>query len=159
MADLTKIFSGMESGPEAIQSNFEKMNQTVENMGGQLSGLHWSELNDAGIVSSNDWQALGVNRGSGYRTANLGGLKLVWLTLLVEHTNGNFKGSQCGYIITLPENIHPAVYGLGGKLDDSQTSWYYWDGNHQISFNATTSDYTWANGHIYPVVALYLANN
>lgn len=34
MADLTKIFTGMNAGPEAIQNNFEKVNQAVENMGG-----------------------------------------------------------------------------------------------------------------------------
>ena len=34
MADLTKIFTGMNAGPEAIQKNNKKVNQAVENMGG-----------------------------------------------------------------------------------------------------------------------------
>ena len=34
LMDLQKISSGMDNGPEAIQKNFEAVDQAVENMGG-----------------------------------------------------------------------------------------------------------------------------
>lgn len=42
--DLTKIFSGMDKGPEAIQANFEKLNAASG------SGTEWSK---AGLISLN----------------------------------------------------------------------------------------------------------
>ena len=38
--DLQKISSGMDNGPEAIQKNFEAVDQAVENIGGTLRLSH-----------------------------------------------------------------------------------------------------------------------
>lgn len=159
MADLTKIFTGMSAGPEAINNNFDALNNTVNDMGGQLSQLQWSKTSCDGVVGSDGWEVLKEDRGSGYQILNLGGLKIVWLHLLIQRSGSDFTGSEAGYNISLPGNIQPAVYGIGGSLDDPNVSWYYWDGNHKIAFNANTSTYKWAKDHIYPISVIYIGKN
>lgn len=158
MADLTKIFTGMNAGPEAIQNNFEKVNQAVENMGGELSQLQWSKTSCAGVVGSNGWEVLKEDRGSGYQILNIGGLRLIWLHLLIKKTS-DFSGSASGWVVTLPSNVQPAVYGIAGSLDDPSATWYYWDGAHAISLNATTTSFKWEKDHIYPISVIYIGKN
>lgn len=130
--------------------------QKVEEVTDQLQ---WSKTSCDGVVGSDGWEVLKEDRGSGYQILNLGGLKIVWLHLLIQRSGSDFTGSEAGYNISLPENIQPAVYGIGGKLDDPQADWYYWDGNHKIAFNANTSTYKWAEDHIYPISVIYIGKN
>lgn len=55
--DLQKISSGMDNGPEAIQKNFEAVDQAVENMGGAIkrSPLVWAVTRWHG-----NWRWLGI---------------------------------------------------------------------------------------------------
>lgn len=41
MIDLTKIFSGMDKGPEDIDENFKKVNQALDQIVG-ANGLNWA---------------------------------------------------------------------------------------------------------------------
>lgn len=158
MADLTRIFSGMESGPEAIQSNFEKMNQTVENMGGQLSGLNWSDLTTAGLVANNDWEILPTNRNSGYQTTQLGNKKLVWLHPILSRRS-DFTGSHTGFFFNLPENIEPDTFRMGGDID-ADREWSYIAGNG-IAFSAYNENAStlWKQGDLQGFSVFYLAKN
>lgn len=127
MADLTKIFSGMESGPEAIQSNFEKMNQTVENMGGQLNGLQWTEETTEGIVIlDNRFKLKG-----GYSYCQIGNRKLVYLKveLVFAQDCNEFISSK---VFTVPDSLKSSL-SLTARASD-QLAWWY-DGKFEIVTN------------------------
>lgn len=156
--DLQKISSGMDNGPEAIEHNFEAVDQTVENMGGQLSGLHWSELSQDGMVIDGDWGLLPVNRNSGYQTAKLGDKTIVWLHPIIQRLNSDFTGSHTGYILHLPKTIEPATYRIGGDID-ADTEWNYLV-NSGIALNGYSENTgtLWKEGNLFGFSKLYLAN-
>lgn len=83
---------------------------------------------------------------------------MIWLHLLIQKTS-DFSGSSSGWIVTLPSNVQPAVYGIAGPLDDPSATWYYWDGVHAISLNATTTSFKWKKDHIYPISVIYIGKN
>lgn len=62
--DLTKIFSGMDKGPEAIQANFEKLNAASG------SGTEWSK---AGLTSLNGFGGANLC----WRKYEINGLKIL----------------------------------------------------------------------------------
>jgi hypothetical protein len=83
---LTKIFTGMEKGPEAIDANFESVNTTD-------SG--WSS---AGITYLNGFVADSSDP-IGYRVVKIGGLILFMLTGYISGTGAD------GDVAKLPTNL------------------------------------------------------
>ena len=57
MADLTKIFTGMDKGPERINDNLNALNADAEKA---LRGARWTDWTHNGVVVQN-----GFNEGSG----------------------------------------------------------------------------------------------
>lgn len=59
MADLTKIFTGMQAGPEAIQNNFEALNSQSQDNSNIYKGMElltlMTELNGTHINQGNQW--------------------------------------------------------------------------------------------------------
>lgn len=51
MADLTKIFTGMSAGPEAIENNFDLMNQALATAGDQ----HKFNIQYYPLITMNGW--------------------------------------------------------------------------------------------------------
>lgn len=76
--DLTKIFSGMDKGPEAIQANFDKLNSAVG------AGTSWSK---AGLTSLNGFGGSNMC----WRKYEINGLKILefsgWCKTI--HLEGN----------------------------------------------------------------------
>lgn len=50
MADLAKIFTGMDKGPEEIDKNFTALNNDTEKA---LQGAHWTDWTHNGVVVQN----------------------------------------------------------------------------------------------------------
>ena len=84
MATLTKIVTGMEKGPEAIQGNFDTLNGAI---GQAVSVTDWT---DAGITYLNGMTP--VSPALKYRTANFAGMHMVqftgWITFPPFNANG-----------------------------------------------------------------------
>lgn len=59
MADLTKIFTGMDAGPEAIQNNFEALNSQLQDNSNIYKGMEFvssmTELNGTQIHQGAQW--------------------------------------------------------------------------------------------------------
>ncbi|MBB1063650.1 hypothetical protein [Limosilactobacillus fastidiosus] len=159
--DLQKITAGMDLGVEAIEHNFEAVDQTVENMGGgKLSQLHWSDVTTEGLVATNDWGLLPASRNSGYQTAQLGNKKLVWFHPILQRLNSNFNGSSCGFVIKVPHNIEPQAYAFGGSIDpDRQWGYMMGQGFALSTYTGIVKDDNWVKDNLYSFSVFYLANN
>lgn len=86
MANLTRIFTGMESGPERINDNFDKLN------------INWTDWSSQGIVMFNGWH--GTVK---YRYIQLSDIKLVCLTYNIF---GDFNHEK--RIFQLPTSVGPS---------------------------------------------------
>ena len=97
MADLSKIYTGMDAGPEAIQKNFEAINQDVEN----IESLSWSPESSDGLVAQSGWRIMG----GGYRYIQMGNSKLVQMNLFLSNDNSNFTGNATPTAVAMPEEF------------------------------------------------------
>ncbi|NMV60673.1 hypothetical protein FOL80_10085, partial [Lactobacillus reuteri] len=71
MANLTKIFTGMDKGPETINDNFNKINDDNGTLNSKIDGINWSGISTEGIVYNGNFEYVA----GGYSTANIGGLR------------------------------------------------------------------------------------
>lgn len=85
MATLTKIFTGMDKGPERINDNLNALNADAEKA---LQGAHWTDWTHNGVVIQN-----GFNEGSGSGQIN-------WRKLI--DMNGTVLATQIHGAITKP---------------------------------------------------------
>lgn len=92
--ELTKIFTGMENGPEAIHGNFKKIRDNISDTGWIKTGMTY--LN--GAKANNDG-------GLFYRKTSLFGVGY-----LVELRGVVIAPSSAGsgYVVQLPQSIVPA---------------------------------------------------
>lgn len=151
MADLTKIFSGMQSGPEDIWSNFEKINQDLENIGGTVDGLTWSAQSRDGLVAQNGWRILG----GGYSYARVGNRKLVVMDLFLSNENQGFKGNSTPTAVSMPKEFSiPDNYQGEARPD---INWLVMGGGN-LSFTRRDGGAVWDsnNSNMYSVHAMYV---
>ncbi|MFC2680834.1 hypothetical protein [Limosilactobacillus vaginalis] len=150
MADLTKIFSGMQSGPEDIWSNFEKINQDLENIGGTVDGLTWSAQSRDGLVAQNGWRIMG----GGYSYARVGNKKLVVMDLFMSNDNNGFKGNATNTAVSMPPEFSiPNNYQGEARPD---INWMVVNSN--VSFSRRDGGVVWdsGSGSMYTVHAMYV---
>lgn len=150
MADLTEIFSGMQSGPEDIWSNFEKINQDLENIGGTVDGLTWSAQSRDGLVAQNGWRIMG----GGYSYARVGNRKLVVMDLFLSNDNQGFKGNATTTAVSMPKEFSiPDNYQGEARPD---INWMVVNSN--VSFTRRDGGVVWdsGSGSMYTVHAMYV---
>lgn len=108
--DLTKIFSGMDKGPEAIQANFEKLNAASG------TGTDWST---AGLTSINGFGGENL-RWRQYKTGNLTILEFSgWCTI------PTIKQNQTVDVVKMSDSIKNLVSGYfaqAGHINASPAS-------------------------------------
>lgn len=63
MADLTKIFTGMNAGPEAIQNNFSVLDKESTDHDGQLNALTGKTLTIGDFVGSDNADLNNIKQG------------------------------------------------------------------------------------------------
>lgn len=125
--DLTKIFSGMDKGPEAIQANFEKLNAASG------SGTQWSK---AGLTSINGFGGENLC----WRQYKAGGLTI--LEFSGWCTTPTVKQGQAVDIVKVSDNIKN-LFGLyftqAGHIDASPAS--------GLSFDPVNGKISMRNGY------------
>lgn len=60
MADLAKIFTGMQAGPEKIDGNFDLLNQAITDVGTQESNSEF-QIQTYPLVTQSGWTGSGPN--------------------------------------------------------------------------------------------------
>lgn len=119
--DLTKIFSGMDKGPEAIQANFEKLNAASG------SGTEWSK---AGLTSLNGFGGANLC----WRKYEINGLKILefsgWCKTV--HLEGNASAD----IVQVSDDIKN-MFGT-----------YFAEASSVVSSAASSLSFSTANGRI-----------
>lgn len=108
--DLTKIFSGMDKGPEAIQANFEKLNAASG------SGTQWSK---AGLTSINGFGGENLC----WRQYKAGGLTI--LEFSGWCTTPTVKQGQAVDIVKVSDdinNLFGVYFAQAGQIDTSPAS-------------------------------------
>lgn len=103
MADLTKIFTGMDKGPEAIMDNFNKLN------------INWTDWSNEGIVFQNGFQ----NYQTFYRYAQIGNAKLIELKVSVTLSSAPAGNSAIAFQV--PSSIAPQM-----DSEHAESSKYQW---------------------------------
>lgn len=120
--DLTKIFSGMDKGPEAIQANFEKLNAASG------SGTEWSK---AGLTSINGFGGENLC----WRQYKAGGLTI--LEFSGWCTTPTVKQGQAVDIVKVSDdikNLFGVYFAQVGQIDTSPASGLIFDrSNGKIS--------------------------
>jgi len=104
MATLTKIVTGMEKGPEAIQGNFDTLNGAI---GQAVTVTDWT---DAGITYLNG--ATPNTAGLKYRTANFAGMHMLQFAGWIDFPPFKDYGAD---LVAVPANLimHQRVTTLG----------------------------------------------
>lgn len=116
--DLTKIFSGMDKGPEAIQANFEKLNAASG------SGTQWSK---AGLTSINGFDGENLC----WRQYKAGGLTI--LEFSGWCTTPTVKQGQAVDIVKVSDdikNLFGTYFAQAGQIDTSPASGLIFDRNN-----------------------------
>lgn len=149
MADLQKIVSGMQNGPEAINDNFNAINADLQKVSGIAAGLQWTSQTREGLVIANGVSLVD----GGYSYAQIGNHKLVFLTIMLNVT-GSFEELTIQDAITVPDTIA------------SNSIWTTWLGENtearldrnKISIGDTTGNTNrqW-QGHTSVITLLYIA--
>lgn len=129
--DLTRIFSGMDKGPEAIQANFEKLNAASG------SGTEWSK---AGLTSLNGFGGANLC----WRKYEINGLKILefsgWCKTV--HLEGNASAD----IIQVSDdikNMFGAYFAEASSIVSSAAS--------GLSFSTTNGRITLTNGYGFAI--------
>lgn len=111
--ELTKIFTGMENGPEAIQGNFNKISDNISDTGWTNTGMTY--LN--GAKANNDG-------GLFYRRTSLFGVGY-----FVELRGVVVAPSSAGsaYVVQLPQSIVPArvIFPTGKSINTDGRIYVY----------------------------------
>lgn len=140
----------MQSGPEDIWSNFEKINQDLENIGGAVDGLTWSAQSRDGLVAQNGWRLMG----GGYSYARVGNRKLVVMDLFLSNENQGFKGNSTLPAVNMPKEFSiPDNYQGEARPD---INWMVVNSN--VSFTRRDGGVVWdsGSGSMYTVHAMYV---
>lgn len=127
--DLTKIFSGMDKGPEAIQANFEKLNAASG------SGTEWSKV---GLISLNGFGGNNLC----WRKYKAGGLTILefsgWCT-----TPTVKQGQQVDIVKVSDDikNLLGSYFAQTGYIDGSPAS--------GLSFDQVNGKISMTNGYSF----------
>ncbi|NMV61377.1 hypothetical protein [Limosilactobacillus reuteri] len=147
MANLTKIFTGMDKGPETINDNFNKINDDNGTLNSKIDGINWSGISTEGIVYNGNFEYVA----GGYSTANIGGLRLVHLNIAIQLKN-DFKNNGTGAAFALPQSINMGQKcGVAGE----HATWVSHDGlniNLQPSSNQVED---WKQGTAFYINVIY----
>lgn len=133
MANLQKIFSGMENGPEIIQKNLEAINAEL---GGAKLSL--SDPSTVGIVTYN-----GITVAEGYYVLKTAHRTLVF-TQLTIHFNQNVNNSPVVHVCTMPTSVDDGAEKWGFAQQDV----YWLKQGHEINLKIASNDpnYSWNAG-------------
>lgn len=132
MADLTKIFTGMQGGPEAIQNNFEALNGQSQDNSNIYTGMEFltsmTELNGTTINQGNQW----------IRKMKFKDFDLIIYNIVV--TNITAKQFQNTNIAAIPSSFFDGY----DKLEEySATQWNDKDESYNGSFDLNGNFKVW----------------
>ena len=97
--ELTKIFTGMENGPEAIQDNFKKISDNISDTGWRTDGVTF--LNGSTPVA--DDPSTPFFNQPAYRVITIDKTNIILL-------HGMLKAGTAGLVIQFPKNVAPNEY-------------------------------------------------
>lgn len=132
MADLKEIFTGMDAGPEAIQSNFEKLNSQAQDNSNIYKGMEFltsmTELNGTKINNGNQW----------IRKMKFKDFDLIMYSITV--TNITAKQFQSTNIAAIPSSFFDGY----DKLEEySATQWNDKNESYNGSFDLNGNFQVW----------------
>lgn len=156
MADIQTIAHGEPNWDSKVNANFRALVGSVQNVGGVVKGLSWSERTNAGIVLTSGF-AYSPSSANGYETLKIGGKTIVHLTLNLTCTEA-FHGAGHGVVITIPESIG-FEYLMDGLIGSKYT-WTPQDGTHIRLGTINDQIIDWDTGNaLYTLDALYVKNS
>lgn len=145
-----KIFTGMQNGPETIQTNFSKIVDALNQVGGDVEALSWSSQSRDGLVAQNGWRIMG----GGYSYASVGNKKLVVMDLFMANDNNGFKGNATNTAVSMPPEFSiPSNYQGEARPD---INWMVIGTN--LSFSRHDGGVAWdsGNSNMYTVHSVYI---
>lgn len=138
-------------GEPQWDTKYNKLVTAVQNLGGVVDNLNWTDFTDDGIVYQNGFQNIGGRgaAGTGYRYLKIGGAKIVELQVSLHLMTDPGQSTNLLTALTVPGDIAPLStggailnsdkYGMGltdGRLDVSKyggsTSWWTGSGSYYM---------------------------
>ena len=150
MAELTKIFTGMEKGPEKIDANFNVLN------GERISTLDSQPYK--GFVLSNGATWYGGNAGSLVTAELPNGYRIVTIEVVLKIAN--FSASKSKILVTFPTKYAPAhELPIEMPCSGSLSARWFLTPNGTIAIEAVSDEKALNSGSWYPFNATYVTHN
>lgn len=142
---LTKIFTGMEKGPEAIDANFKELDGDITDSGWQTAGITY--LNGCAALAGSNEQ---------YRVVQTGSFKLVYIDFSISVPALAYGTSVSA--IQLPNNVPVRQEALATPLYAGAQKLASWDISESGVIAITSRDTTWTNQENLGIHAMFIAN-
>lgn len=140
---LTKIFSGMEKGPEAIDANFKALD---------ITDTGWQA---AGITYLNGCAAL-VGNNERYRVVQTGSFKLVYIDFAISIPALGYGAAVSA--IQLPTSVPKRQIALSTLTTAGTQKLASWDISESGVIAITSRDTTWTGKENLGIHAMFIAN-
>lgn len=153
MADLSKIFTGMDKGPESIDDNFNKVLQMLTDKDQKIGNLiKLSDYTDAGIVFHADFEEVpkddDVLTNTGYIYAQFPGFKIVSLNLCFQLPKA-FNQYTKGFFVEVPESISWNRELLNGTTNGGRFIIGPRNNNTLLISTFEEQNFSWVSGPYY----------
>ena len=152
---LTKIFTGMENGPEKIDDNFSNLETEIN-----LQEIKVNEWSSSGITLLNGAQYYSDADHVFYRTIQLTGqYQLVQLSGTLSNISLNTKGKA---VLSIPKNLTAGFANTDGALRYAMptTGSYFvrweWGINGQLIFTTTNGSPSGTDKWWFPIDCMWL---
>lgn len=147
-------------GEPQWDTKYNKLVTAVQNLGGVVNDLHWTDFTEEGIVYRNGFQSRGGRGASstGYRYLQVGNVKLVELQVDLKLTVDPGKGVMNLNALSVPASVAPRATGAV-MVNSDKYSVTFDDG--AVSVSKANGDTIWWTGDnsYYQFHALYTSNN
>jgi hypothetical protein len=147
-------------GEPQWDTKYNKLVTAVQNLGGVVDNLNWTDFTDNGIVYQNGFQprgGIGANR-TGYRYLQVGNVKLVELQVNLKLTVDPGEGVMNLTALSVPASVVPGATGVV-MVNSDKYSVTFDDG--ALSISKANGDISWwtGDGSYYQLHTLYTSNN
>lgn len=147
-------------GEPQWDAKYNNLVTVVQNMGGVVDSLHWTDFTDEGIVYQSGFQSRGGSgaNSTGYRYLQVGNAKLVELQVDLKLTADPGKGVVNLNALSVPASVAPQATGAI-MVNSDKYSVTFDDGTLSVSKSSGDIDWWVGDNGYYQFHALYTSNS
>ena len=159
MANIQTITHGEPNWDTKVNTNFQALADSAENVGGVVKGLQWTDFTDEGIVYQNGFENIGgAGAGrTGYRYIVIGNKKIVELQVALHLVSDPGSSVKNLTALSVPDAIAPDYVGTPHAQDDKYKL-NFLDGRVDISKMKDSDGWWFGTGSFYQMHVMYISS-